>query len=131
MIGKEKTENYLKTIYRIQKSSGQARGIDIAAELNVSRPTVCVAIKELRKKGYVKTYDDGSFLLTRKGIEEAQSVEERFIFLTDMLTFLNVDKAVAAEDACRLEHSLSDDSYKALQQFFGTKIAQKDNGVTT
>ena len=124
MIGKEKTENYLKTIYKLQKISGQARGSDVAAELNVSRPTVSVALKELRKKGYIKTYDDGSFLLTKKGLAEAQSIEERFSFLTDMLTFLNVDKTIAAEDACRLEHNLSDDSYRALQQFFSTKMIQ-------
>ena len=124
MLGKEKIENYLKTIYKLHSSGEKVKGVSVASELKVSRPTVCVAIKELHKKGYVKTYGDGSFLLTRKGIAEAQYVEERFNFLTNMLTFLNVDKAIAAKDACRLEHSLSDDSYKALQQFFIAKMSQ-------
>ncbi len=124
MLGKEKTENYLRTIYRLQSSGNRVKGVNVAAELNVSRPTVCVALKELRKKGYIKTYDDGSFLLTGKGAAEAISIEERFNFLTNMLTFLNVDKTIAAKDACRLEHDLSDDSYKALRLFFGEKMTQ-------
>ena len=74
---------------------------------------------------FVISYDDGSVSLTKKGIAEARDIEDRFNFLTDMLTFLNVDETVAAKDACRLEHNLSDESYKALRQFFGAKMTQK------
>lgn len=123
MLGKEKIENYLKTIYKLQLSGDRVKGVNVASELHVSRPTVCVALRELRNNGYVKAYDDGS-TLTKKGLAEARNIEDRFNFLTDMLTFLNVDKITAAEDACRLEHNLSDDSYKALQQFFNAKMTQ-------
>lgn len=124
MLGKEKIENYLKTIYKLQLSNERVKGVKVASELNVSRPTVCVALRELRNIGYVRSYDDGSISLTKKGLSEAQDIEDKISFLKDMLTFLNVDKATAAEDACRLEHSLSDDSYKALQQYFSAKITQ-------
>ncbi len=124
MLGKEKTENYLKTIYKLQLSGKRVKGVNVASELHVSRPTVCVALRELRNIGYVKAYDDGSISLTKKGLTEARNIEDRFSFLKEMLTFLNVDKVTAADDACRLEHSLSDDSYKALRQFFSTKMTQ-------
>ena len=124
MIGKEKTENYLKVIYKLQSSGSRVKGVNVASELNVSRPTVCVALKELRKKGYIMPFDDGSFMLTRKGVTEAQDVENRFNFFKDMLTFLNVDKDIAEEDACRMEHTVSEESYRALQQFFSAKMAQ-------
>ena len=124
MLGKEKIENYLKTIYKLQLSGDRVKGVNVASELHVSRPTVCVALRELRNIGYVKAYDDGSISLTKKGLAEARNIEDKFSFLTEMLAYLNVDKTIAAEDACRLEHSLSDDSYKALQQFFSAKITQ-------
>ena len=124
MIGKEKTENYLKVIYKLQSSGSRVKGVNVASELNVSRPTVCVALKELRKEGYIRLFDDGSFMLTRKGVAEAQNVEDRFNFFKDMLTFLNVDKDIAEEDACRMEHTVSEESYRALQQFFSAKMAQ-------
>ena len=125
LLGREKIENYLKTIYRLRSSGSRVKGVSLAAELNVSRPTVCVALRELRDSGYVISYDDGSVSLTKKGIAEARDIEDRFNFLTDMLTFLNVDETVAAKDACRLEHNLSDESYKALRQFFGAEMTQK------
>ena len=124
MIGKEKTENYLKVIYKLQSSGSRVKGVNVASELNVSRPTVCVALKELRKEGYIRLFDDGSFMLTRKGVVEAQNVEDRFNFFKDMLTFLNVDKDMAEEDGCRMEHTVSEDSYRALQQFFSAKMTQ-------
>ncbi len=123
MLGKEKTENYLKTIYKIQKNYGQVRGADVAKELNVTRPTVSVAIKELRSAGYIKNYDNNGFLLTKMGLEKARAIEERFSFLKNMLLFLNVDKAIADEDACRMEHSLSDDSFMALKRFFSAEMS--------
>lgn len=118
MLGKEKTENYLKIIYRLQKSEGRARGVDIAGELNVARPTVSVTIKELEKTGYVSTYGDGSAVLTEKGLEIAQAVTERYTFFVDMLHFLGIQGIQAKDDACHLEHSLSEESFKALKIFF-------------
>ncbi len=92
----------------------KVKGVSVASELHVSRPTVCVTLRELRNIGYVRPYD-GSISLTKKGIAEACNIEDRFSFLTEMLTFLNVDKTTDAEDSCRLEHNLSDDSYNTLR----------------
>lgn len=71
MLGKEKIENYLKTIYKLQLTIGRVKGVTVASELHVSRPTVCVALKDLRKCGYVRAYDDGSISLTKKGLAKA------------------------------------------------------------
>ena len=127
MLGKEKIENYLKTIYKLQMYCDRVKGVSIASELHVSRPTVCVTLRELRNIGYVRAYDDGSISLTKMGLDEARNIEDRFSFLTEMLTFLNVDKTTAAEDACRLEHNLSDDSYNALRKFFASKWRRNYN----
>ena len=118
MLGKEKTENYLKVIYRLQRMHGDVRGVDIADELNVSRPTVSIAIKELEKEGYLTINFDSGLRLTDKGIEYAKAVTEKYDFFMDMLRFLHVDMNTAKEDACRLEHSLSEESFQALQTFF-------------
>ena len=118
MLGKEKTENYLKVIYRLQRMHGDVRGVEIADELNVSRPTVSIAIKELEKEGYLTINFDSGLRLTDKGIEYAKAVTERYDFFIDVLHFLRVDSNTAKEDACRLEHSLSEESFQALQTFF-------------
>lgn len=118
MLGKEKTENYLKVIYRLQKMERSARGVDIAYELGVSRPTVSVAVKELEKEGYITTDSGSSAVLTEKGLAVAMSVTEKYSFFIDMLRFLNVSPSTAKIDACQLEHSLSDESFTALQKFF-------------
>ena len=118
MLGKEKTENYLKVIYRLQRMHGDVRGVEIADELNVSRPTVSIAIKDLEKSGLIKTNYDSSIRLTDEGISLAKAVTEKYDFFMDMLRFLHVDMNTAKEDACRLEHSLSEESFKALQTFF-------------
>lgn len=118
MLGKEKTENYLKVIYRLQRMHGDVRGVEIADELNVSRPTVSIAIKDLEKAGYVTISFDCRFRLTGKGIERAKEVTEKYDFFIDLLRFLKVNPSTAKADACKLEHSLSDESFAALQKFF-------------
>jgi Mn-dependent DtxR family transcriptional regulator len=97
---------------------GDVRGVEIADELNVSRPTVSIAIKDLEKSGLIKTNYDSSIRLTDEGISLAKAVTEKYDFFMDMLRFLHVDMNTAKEDACRLEHSLSEESFQALQTFF-------------
>lgn len=80
MLGKEKTENYLKVIYRLQRMHGDVRGVEIADELNVSRPTVSIAIKDLEKSGLIKTNYDSSIRLTDEGISLAKAVTEKYDF---------------------------------------------------
>ena len=97
---------------------GDVRGVEIADELNVSRPTVSIAIKDLEKSGLIKTNYDSSIRLTDEGISLAKAVTEKYDFFMNMLRFLHVDMNAAKEDACRLEHSLSEESFQALQTFF-------------
>lgn len=118
MLGKEKIENYLRIIYRLQRMHGEVRGVEIADELNVSRPTVSTSVKELAREGYIQINYDSSFVLTDKGLELAKAVTEKYDFFVDLLRFVKVSQATAKEDACMLEHSLSDESFAALQRFF-------------
>lgn len=118
MLGKEKTENYLKVIYRLQRLHGKVRGVEVAEKLNVSKPTVSIAVHDLEKAGYVTISFDCTFRLTDKGIEQAKAITEKYDFFMDMLRFLRVDCNTAIEDACRLEHCLSEESFIALQTFF-------------
>ncbi len=118
MLGKEKTENYLKVIFRLQRIYGEVRGIEVADELNVSKTTVSIAVHELEKEGYVTIDFDSHFRLTEKGIKRAKEVTEKYDFFIDLLHFLKVDPSTAKVDACKLEHSLSEESFIALQTFF-------------
>lgn len=118
MLGKEKTENYLKVIHRLQRMHGDARGIEISHELGVTRTTVSIAVHELEREGYVTITDDCGIRLTAKGIHRAKVVTEKYDFFMDMLRYLRVDPETARADACRMEHSLSEKSFKALQAFF-------------
>lgn len=118
MVGKEKTENYLRIIWKLQRQHQSVKGAEIAEELNVSRPTVSVALKDLQKEDYVEFLQDSSVVLTEKGKEKAIAMTERYEFFLRMLHFLNVEDRQAEEDACLMEHCLSDESFHAFQQFF-------------
>ncbi|MBO4524605.1 MAG: hypothetical protein J5723_08000 [Ruminococcus sp.] len=80
MLGKEKTENYLRTILKIQEACGSARGIDIVGELGVSKPTVSIAVHELEKEGYIECINNYNIILTRKGLELAKKIKGRYYF---------------------------------------------------
>lgn len=135
MVGKEKMENYLKAILKIQKTYGNVRGIDISHELGVSKPTVSVAIHELEKEGYVDCITTGSIILTEKGAELADKIKKRYCFFLSMLRFLGVEDKKARTDACKMEHSMCDESYQALYNFFScflendNSIKQADSGI--
>jgi len=112
----ESIEDYLETILTLQKKLGHVRSIDIANEMNFSKPSVSVAMKNLREKGYITIDDAGHILLTPSGEKQATDVLEKHTFLTEWLISLGVDKEIAGEDACRMEHDMSEETFQALKR---------------
>ena len=115
MKAHESEENYLETILVLSEEGSQVRSIDIVNELDYSRPSVSVAMKNLREKGYIEINADGYIMLTDDGRKIAESIYERHILFSDWLIYLGVDKKTAVSDACKMEHSMSEKSYLALK----------------
>ena len=111
----ESAENYLETILILKKRLGQVRSIDIASELSFSKPSVSVAMKNLRLNGYIDVSKDGYITLLEKGQEIAERIYERHTLFSDWLTALGVSPEVAAEDACRIAHVISDETFEAFK----------------
>ena len=111
----ESLEDYLETILLLQKRLGQVRSIDIANEMNFSKPSVSVAMKNLREKGYITVAENGYIILTEDGSRRANNVLERHTILSDWLMRIGVSEEVAKQDACRVEHDLSDESFEAIK----------------
>ena len=112
----ESTENYLETIFILSQGGGRVRSIDVANELEYSKPSVSVAMKNLREKGYVETDADGNITLTSNGLSIAESMYERHMFISDWLIYLGVDKKTAVRDACKMEHAMSEQSFSAIKE---------------
>ena len=112
----ESLEDYLETILMLYKSTGQVRSIDIANEMNFTKPSVSVAMKNLREKGYITMADNGYITLSESGKERAESVLERHTILADLLISIGVNEETAREDACKLEHDLSEESFEAIKR---------------
>lgn len=113
---RESAENYLETILILQERNGSVRSIDIAAELEFSKPSVSVAMKNLREQECITMGEDGLISLTEKGRKIAESVYERHTLFTQWLVSLGVDAATAAQDACRIEHVLSKETFEAIKR---------------
>ena len=118
----ESAENYLETILVLQKRTGAVRSVDIAAELEFSKPSVSVAMKHLREQGLIQVDAGGYITLLPEGRRIAERVYERHELLTQCLITLGVAPEIAAEDACRIEHVISNESFEALKQYFDTQI---------
>lgn len=118
----ESAENYLEAILMLSKKLSGVRSIDIAGELNFSKPSVSIAMKNFRENGFVSIDDGGYIHLTEKGLAIAERVYERHVFLGDVLTYLGVDPEVAAADACKIEHDLSDESFQRIKEYFAPKL---------
>ena len=114
----ESLEDYLETILMLYKSTGQVRSIDIANEMNFTKPSVSIAMKNLREKGYITMADNGYITLTESGKKRAESVLERHTILADLLISIGVNEETAREDACKVEHDLSEESFEAIKQVF-------------
>ena len=111
----ESAENYLETILVLKRSLGKVRSIDIARALNFSKPSISRAVGLLRDNGYVSIDQNGLLGLTEAGLKIAETIYERHTVLTAFLTALGVDHEVAAEDACRIEHVLSPETFEKLK----------------
>ena len=119
---KESAENYLEAILIIQNKKGNARSIDIANYLGFSKPSVSVAMKSFREEGYVTVDDAGDLMLTDKGMEIASKMYERHQMIAKALIKLGVDEKTAYEDSCRIEHDISDETFKAIKKYLNNKI---------
>ena len=97
-------EDYLETILVLGNCNGEVRSVDIAREMNVTKPSVCRAVGLLKNGGFIRVDDNGYITFTDDGRKAAESVYERHTVLTDWLIGIGVDEKTAAEDACRLEH---------------------------
>ena len=117
----ESAENYLETILVLSQHQAQVRSIDIANELNFSKPSVSVAMKNLRKSGHIKVDENGFITLTESGYAIASTIYERHTILSKALISLGVDEATAVEDACRMEHVISPESFQAIKNHFKEK----------
>ncbi|MDO4321299.1 MAG: metal-dependent transcriptional regulator [Lachnospiraceae bacterium] len=111
----ESMEDYLESILALYQEKGYVRSVDVARYMNFSKPSVSHAVKELRKKGYLEMDQDGFLHLTDEGTAMAKRVYERHQFLTDMLAGMGVSREVAEEDACRIEHVISEESFEKMK----------------
>lgn len=112
----ESAENYLETILMLSQKKSEVRSIDIANELNFSKPSVSVAMKNLRTNGYVEVSPEGHITLTEKGHEIAATMYERHTLISQWLIALGVTPETAVEDACRMEHVISAESFEAIKK---------------
>lgn len=109
-------EDYLEAMLMLKEKHGYIRSIDIAGQLGVTKPSVSYATKRLRENGYISMGADGLITLSDTGMEIASRIYERHKLLTEILVKLGVDEAVALEDACKLEHDLSEESFDAIRE---------------
>lgn len=128
----ESAENYLETILMLQEENGYARSIDVANKLNFSKPSVSVAMKNLRENGYITVENEGHLVLTDKGREIADRMYERHKLLSRWLIYMGVDEKTALEDACRMEHVISVETFDAMKKHFALfhGIMEENGGQT-
>lgn len=115
MKSNESQENYLETILCLSKTLPVVRGIDISNELGYKKSSVSIAMKNLREKGYITVTPAGFIYLTEEGLHIASMIYERHTILTDCLIDLGVPAELAQEDACKIEHDLSPESFAAIK----------------
>ena len=118
----ESAENYLEAILALGENGSPVRSIDVAQHLNFSKPSVSRAMSLLREGGFVVMDANGFLTLTDDGLEIARRIYERHLLLTKWLVHLGVDEKVAAEDACRIEHDLSVESFDALREHINKEL---------
>ena len=125
----ESAENYLETILILQKRNGSVRSIDIVNELDYTKPSVSIAMKNLRENGYIEMDSGGFITLLESGRKIAEKMYERHTFISDWLISLGVNPAVAVDDACRMEHVISEETMRRwtdyLEKTLGEHIEQQ------
>jgi Mn-dependent DtxR family transcriptional regulator len=113
----ESGEMYLESIFVLTQKLGAVRSIDVSEYMGYSKPSVSRAVGILKKAGYVTVSEEGFLSLTEEGKAIAQKINERHTVLTKMLTMLGVDEHTAAEDACKMEHAISDISFAKIKEY--------------
>lgn len=113
----ESKEDYLETILILLNRNGEVRSIDIASEMEFSKPSVSVAMKNLREDDCINVDKNGYITLTEKGRQIAERVYERHVLFIGWLTSMGVPEEIASEDACRIEHCISAQSFEAIKNF--------------
>ena len=117
----ESGEMYLETIYVLTLESSYVRAVDVGDKLGYSKPSVSRAMGLLKNGGYIIVDPDGHITLTEEGIDVAEKMYERHTLLTDFLVSLGVNKETATEDACKIEHDISDESFEAIKKYIEEK----------
>lgn len=123
----ESAENYLESILILMQKNGQVRSIDVAHYTGFSKPSISRAVGLLRDNGYVTIDQNGLLGLTEAGLKIAETIYERHTVLTDLLTRLGVSPETAAEDACRIEHVISPETFEKLKEHARRFGAMADN----
>ena len=117
----ESGEMYLETIYTLLKSTKELHAIDIVEKMEYSKPSVSRALSILKRDGYVTVDEKAHIHLTEKGIEAAERVYQRHVVLTSFLTHIGVDESIASNDACKIEHVISDETLSAIKSYMESK----------
>lgn len=120
----ESAENYLETILILSRRKTDVHSIDIANELEFSKPSVSVAMKNLRQKGYIIMDDENHISLTPSGRQIAETIYERHTFISDWLIRLGVSEDTAITDACRIEHVISAESFEAIKKHVSQGLSE-------
>lgn len=118
----ESGENYLEEIFILSEQKEKVRAVDLCAVLGFSRPTVSVMLRQLREDGFVTVAENGGIALTESGEAVARRVYERHCIIAQLLMSLGVSRETAMEDACKIEHDISDETFSKLRQY----VEQKD-----
>ena len=116
MALQESGQMYLETIYVLSKANPHVRSVDISEHMGYSKPSVSRAVHILKEQNYIEMDADGYITLTDSGVEIAEKIFERHTVIAGMLMRLGVDPEIAAEDACRMEHAISDASFEAIKK---------------
>lgn len=117
MVIHESAEDYLESILIVRERLGSVRSIDIVNELGYSKPSVSIAMKKLRENGYISMASDGTITLNPSGMEIASRIYGRHKTLTELFTLLGVSPEIAAEDACKVEHDLNNETFARIEEF--------------
>ena len=112
----ESQEDYLEKILQISKKKKTVHAIDIAREMNFSKPSVSVAMNKLKEASLIEINEKGEIFLTPEGLKIAEKTLEKHTILTNLLVYLGVDEETAKEDACHMEHDISDKSWEAIKK---------------
>lgn len=118
MIMHESGEMYLETIYILSKKKTQIRSIDVAEYMGYTKPSVSRAVGLLKKSGHILVDKDGYITLTDKGLQISEGMYERHTILTNLLVSLGIDEETASEDACKIEHDISEKTFSALKSLY-------------